>query len=1083
MQKVQDFGKAITAVGASIASMGAKLTTVLGGGLGGIAGFGLKIAADAEKAEIAFGTMLGSAEKAKTVLADLKKFAASTPFEMPEIVDAGRKLIAFGVEAENLIPTLTMLGDVAAGVDVPLGEIAEIFGKAKVQGRLFAEDINQLTGRGIPVISELAKQFGVADSEVKNLVEAGKIGFPQLQKVLQSLTGPGGKFAGLMEAQSKSLSGRFSTLKDNVSQLAGEIGAVLLPAITAAVKVMGNIVNSALEWVKANQATVLSVAKIAAGVVAAVAAVTGLGVAIYGLGGVIGVLVSVAGVAVGTLAGLVGIVRSLAAVVAVARAAVISLATSKVVMRAASAAASVAMLAFRGATVVATVAMAAARVAVTTLTAATVVARTAWAAMTSGLFASIVAFNGVRGALLSVVAGYRLLKIAIVSSAAVAASLRSVVVASTAAFGLLKGGLLAVRSAFFAVATAANVAKVATLAFSAVGAVLGALTSPMLLVGVGLAALGVAAWKAVGGFDGLKAGVGRAFSAIASFGSKVLPLFKAAFAGISDAVMAGDLGLAGEIAIAGLRAVFLQGIASLSATVGGVFGDFIGTFGERIAGGDFAGAWGTAIAGMSAVWASFAAGIVDTFGPAMSAVTDMWHGVQKSIVAGILDLAKRFPKFGKMVLGVDLDAEQKRADKLDPALAEAKRRNLATARERLVKAEANGGKFTDERGGEWDSEGLKVLIADLEKSLAETGQTDVFGDAKKAGQEQIQAAANAAQSAIDNAAKNAEIAADALAKKVAGGSDGSSVAAEEAKKELEALKAKAAAARAEAEKEGGEKKDEPTEVTGETEGDGKEEKTAKEQKGPETQGSFSANAAAMMGGFSTPMDRTAKATEETAKAAKEIAKNTSGKPLKPSKEDEIKKAKDALQKNFEKQNEDPVQRAKDALQKNFQKQNEAPPTSGIEMPITPSKKESPREELLRKRREAYEAEMQRRKDAYAAEMERRRGLRQPKQEKWESQTAEAGGDEAPSEPTDADRMKELQHRADEAKRRGVERIRSASDAFTVGGPPTSRIAKSAEANRQVESDRNAKSEALLASLLEENKRMRAALERGGILIG
>lgn len=116
------------------------------------------------------------------------------------------------------------------GIGQPIGEIAEIFGKAKVQGRLFMEDINQLTGRGIPIIGELAKQFGVAESGVRGLVESGKVSFGNLETAFASLTNDGGKFSGMMQAQSGTLSGMWSTLSDNVKMTLADLGGEVIKA-------------------------------------------------------------------------------------------------------------------------------------------------------------------------------------------------------------------------------------------------------------------------------------------------------------------------------------------------------------------------------------------------------------------------------------------------------------------------------------------------------------------------------------------------------------------------------------------------------------------------------------------------------------------------------------------------------------------------------------------------------------------------------------------------------------------------------------------------------------------------------------
>ena len=150
-----------------------------------VAGAGSRVvggAADFERTRVAFTTLIGDAAKAEGALGRGRELGGRMAFEFPELADAGRKLIAFGESADTVPETLRRIGDVSAGVQAPVGEIAELYGKARVQGRLFAEDINQLTGRGIPIIQQLARQFGVSDSQVKKLVETGQVGFPQIEQ-------------------------------------------------------------------------------------------------------------------------------------------------------------------------------------------------------------------------------------------------------------------------------------------------------------------------------------------------------------------------------------------------------------------------------------------------------------------------------------------------------------------------------------------------------------------------------------------------------------------------------------------------------------------------------------------------------------------------------------------------------------------------------------------------------------------------------------------------------------------------------------------------------------------------------------
>lgn len=223
--KFRKMGSSVMGAAKNLAAgLGLTLSAALAvKGLWSAASAGVAFNSSIQQTTISLTSMLGSQEKANALIAEMTQFAAKTPFEFPELADASKKLVAFGFEAEQIIPTMTMLGDIAAGLNIPVGELSELYGKARVQGRLYMEDINQLTGRGIPVIQEFAKQFGVSDAAVRQLVEDGKIGFPELEKALKDLTKEGGKFGGLMEEQSKSLVGQWSTFKDTIGQILGKL--------------------------------------------------------------------------------------------------------------------------------------------------------------------------------------------------------------------------------------------------------------------------------------------------------------------------------------------------------------------------------------------------------------------------------------------------------------------------------------------------------------------------------------------------------------------------------------------------------------------------------------------------------------------------------------------------------------------------------------------------------------------------------------------------------------------------------------------------------------------------------------------
>ncbi len=172
-------------------------------------------AASYEQNRIAFETMLGSADKARGLLQQLSDFAKRTPFELPEVVEGSKQLLAFGFNADQIIPTFKTLGDIASGVGTDkLPTLITALGQVNVAGELTARQLLQFTRAGVGLGSELANMLGVSKDQIKDMVAAGKIGFPQVQQALENMTSQGGLFFNGMERQSKSLNGIITNTKD-----------------------------------------------------------------------------------------------------------------------------------------------------------------------------------------------------------------------------------------------------------------------------------------------------------------------------------------------------------------------------------------------------------------------------------------------------------------------------------------------------------------------------------------------------------------------------------------------------------------------------------------------------------------------------------------------------------------------------------------------------------------------------------------------------------------------------------------------------------------------------------------------------
>lgn len=197
-----------------------------------------------QQLEISFGTMLKSKEKANELMAQLTDLAAKTPFGLEEVSEGAKKLLAFQVPAEEVTETLRRMGDVASGLGVPMGQLIHVYGQVKAQGKLMTNDLYQFMNAGIPIIAELSKVVGKSETEIKDMVSAGKIGFTEIQAVIKNMTNEGGLFYNLMAEQSKSLGGQISNLRDNFDQMLNEIGKSSEGIVSGAIKGVSFLVEN-----------------------------------------------------------------------------------------------------------------------------------------------------------------------------------------------------------------------------------------------------------------------------------------------------------------------------------------------------------------------------------------------------------------------------------------------------------------------------------------------------------------------------------------------------------------------------------------------------------------------------------------------------------------------------------------------------------------------------------------------------------------------------------------------------------------------------------------------------------------------
>lgn len=195
----------------------------------------IKVGSNFEQLQISFETMLGSAEKAVVLIKDLTKFAIETPFELKDVAAGAKSLLAFGIANEKILPTLRSLGDVAAGLSVPIERLILNFGQVKAQTILTGRELRDFAIAGVPLLGELAKIMGKTTAEVKTLISTGDVGFEVVELAFRNMSGEGGKFFDLMRKQTKSTGGQISNLRDVVGLLENDLFKKFQPAINSVI--------------------------------------------------------------------------------------------------------------------------------------------------------------------------------------------------------------------------------------------------------------------------------------------------------------------------------------------------------------------------------------------------------------------------------------------------------------------------------------------------------------------------------------------------------------------------------------------------------------------------------------------------------------------------------------------------------------------------------------------------------------------------------------------------------------------------------------------------------------------------------
>lgn len=261
-----------------------KLLAPIGAAAGGLLGLGINAAMGAEEVETAFTVMLGSAERARDMIAELNTFSLVTPFTPTEVNKSARTLLAFGIEAEKITDTLNLIGDVSAGSGAALGQLALVFGQIKSTGRLMGQDLLQLINAGFNPLVIISEKTGKSVADLKKEMEQGKISFDQVEQAFRDATSEGGLFNEAMLQLSKTAPGLKSTLVGNMQEIAKAIGREALPAVKTLLTTSIALSKSFVDLNKESAGLVAQMIAISSAAFTATAALVGARIAVRTLG-------------------------------------------------------------------------------------------------------------------------------------------------------------------------------------------------------------------------------------------------------------------------------------------------------------------------------------------------------------------------------------------------------------------------------------------------------------------------------------------------------------------------------------------------------------------------------------------------------------------------------------------------------------------------------------------------------------------------------------------------------------------------------------------------------------------------------
>lgn len=203
-----------------------------------------------EQLEVSFSTLLGSQAQANALLQEIREYGTVTPYDTEGLAQAARLMLSYGMATNKVMPTLRMLGDISMGNKEKLQSLTLAFSQMSASGRVCKEDLNQMVNAGFNPLQIIAEQTGKSIGELNDEVSAGKISVNQIEQAFISATSEGGKFHGMVDNMSNTLSGKIAQMSDGWDNLKASIGGLSSPAVLKAIEIATKTIDGLTEAIE-----------------------------------------------------------------------------------------------------------------------------------------------------------------------------------------------------------------------------------------------------------------------------------------------------------------------------------------------------------------------------------------------------------------------------------------------------------------------------------------------------------------------------------------------------------------------------------------------------------------------------------------------------------------------------------------------------------------------------------------------------------------------------------------------------------------------------------------------------------------